>query len=87
LRTEGVTGLLDQGYRGFGTSHVVDRAPSGDFHEQGSAVGRQKVWRRRIETERTAQSSQTSKGEAAQLERVCHKQLILGSSAYGAELE
>jgi len=37
------------------------------FHEQGSAVGRQKVWRRRIETERAAQSGQTSESEAAQL--------------------
>src|SRR5215475_13314993 len=44
LDTEGGAGLLDQGHRGFGTGHVVDGPSSGDFHEQGSAVRRQKVW-------------------------------------------
>ena len=73
-------------WRGF-LLRRTEFAPSGDFHEQSSAVGRQKVWRRRIEAECTAQRGQTSKGEAAQLEGICHKQLVLGSSAHSVELE
>ena len=44
LGAEGLAGLLDQGHRGFGTGHIVDRALSGDFYEEGRAVGRQEVW-------------------------------------------
>src|SRR5262245_46309881 len=40
LGTEGIAGLLDQGHGGVGTGHVVDGSPSGDFYEQGSAIGR-----------------------------------------------
>src|SRR5215831_18328978 len=40
LRVEGLAGLLDQGYCGLGTGHVVDGSLSGDFYEQGGTIGR-----------------------------------------------